>query len=133
MTAQPKGAYYITPIAATDTFPIRHRVMWPDKPLDFVKLPDDDKGLHFGLYVEDILVSVLSLFIKDHSAQFRKFATLQSYQSKGYGTLLLNHAIAEATKQGAVEIWCNARTEKADYYKKFGLKQTGEAYLFSAY
>jgi len=126
MTAQPKGDYYITPITAADTFPIRHLVMWPDKPLEFVKLPDDDKGLHFGLYVEDTLVSVLSLFIKGHSAQFRKFATLQSYQGKGYGTLLLNYVITEATKQGAVEIWCNARAEKADYYRTFGLTQTGE-------
>ena len=126
MITQPKRDYLITPITAADTLPIRHRVMWPDKPLDFVKLPDDDKGSHFGLYVEDSLISVLSLFIEGHSAQFRKFATLQSHQGKGYGTLLLNHVILEATKRGAIEIWCNARTEKAAYYSSFGLEQTSE-------
>lgn len=118
--------YRIIPITAEDTLPIRHRVMWPDKPLNFVKLPDDDKGQHFGLYVENQLISVLSLFLEDHRAQFRKFATLQTHQGKGYGTLLLNHVILEATKQGATQIWCNARTEKADYYSSFGLMQTGE-------
>lgn len=31
-----------------DTWPIRHRVMWPDKPEDYVRLDDDPKGTHPG-------------------------------------------------------------------------------------
>lgn len=125
MSTHTNKDYHITRISAKDTLPVRHSVMWPDKPLDFVLLPDDDKGQHYGLFEGETLVSVVSLFVIDSSAQFRKFATVQAHQGKGYGALLLNHMILEATKQGVTEIWCNARIEKANYYSRFGLKEKG--------
>jgi GNAT superfamily N-acetyltransferase len=128
MTTNAKSVYHITRITAADTLPIRHDVMWPDKPLDFVMLTDDDKGLHFGLFEVEALVSVISLFIEESIAQFRKFATLQAYQGKGYGALLLNYVILEASKQGVTEIWCNSRIEKAKYYRQFGLLEKGEPF-----
>lgn len=121
--------YHITRISAKDTLPVRHSVMWPDKPLDFVRLPDDDKGQHYGLFEGETLVSVVSLFIEGSIAQFRKFATLKAYQGKGYGALLLNHVILEATKQYVTEIWCNARIEKANYYSRFGLGEKGRPFV----
>ena len=75
----------IRSIEAEDTLAIRHEVMWPDQPLDYVKLPDDEKGLHYGLFYEGELITVVSLFLDRESAQFRKLATLQHYQGKGYG------------------------------------------------
>lgn len=128
MSTHTNNEYHITRISAKDTLPVRHSVMWPDKPLDFVRLPDDDKGQHYGLFEGETLVSVISLFIEGSSAQFRKFATLRVHQGKGYGALLLNHVILEATKQGVTEIWCNARIEKANYYSRFELGVKGEPF-----
>ncbi len=34
-----------------DTWYLRQEVMWPDQALDFVKLKDDDKGIHFALFI----------------------------------------------------------------------------------
>ena len=41
----------IKPITTSETLPIRHKVMWPDKPFDYVKLPKDEMARHFGLFV----------------------------------------------------------------------------------
>ncbi len=111
-------------IDAQQTLQIRHKVMWPDAPVEYVKLADDARGLHYGAYVDGKLVSVVSLFINGAEAQFRKFATLHTYQGKGIGTALLKFVIKEAEGRGAMRIWCNARTDKMDFYKKFGLVKT---------
>ena len=65
----------IKEIEASETWPLRHKVMWPSKPIEFVVLPNDDEGLHFGLFDDEILISVISLFIESQGGQFRKFAT----------------------------------------------------------
>ncbi len=120
--------YNITEINAADTLAIRHQVMWPNKPLDYVRLNDDAQGQHFGLYTNGQLISVISLFIANHEAQFRKFATLNEYQGKGYGSLLLQHILDVAQKQNVQKIWCNARVDKAGYYTKFGLKASNKTF-----
>ena len=118
----------IIEITADETLPIRHQVMWPNKPIDYVKLPNDNEGLHFGLFLDKKLISVISLFINDGEAQFRKFATLENYQGKGYGSILLNEIIQVAGKKSLKRIWCNARTNKMDYYKKFGMVVTDSTF-----
>jgi GNAT superfamily N-acetyltransferase len=121
----------IKSITASETWPIRHAVMWPDHPLEFVKLErDETDGLHVGLFVDGELTSIVSVFIDDTALQFRKFATLKSQQGKGYGSELLRYVTDVVAPDNDIEkIWCNARVEKADYYRKFGLEKTELRYL----
>ncbi|MDN5211016.1 GNAT family N-acetyltransferase [Fulvivirgaceae bacterium BMA12] len=114
----------ITQLSASETWILRHNVMWPTKPLDYVKLPKDLEGTHFGLWKDEILVSVVSLFIEDGSAQFRKLATETDKQGNGYGTALLSYVMQYASDQKVSKIWCNARTDKTSFYKKFGMIET---------
>jgi GNAT superfamily N-acetyltransferase len=114
----------ITTVDKEEAWELRHKVMWPDKDLDYIKLEDDDLGTHFGLFKEDILISVISLFISNEEGQFRKFATLQQEQGKGYGSILLDYVIMEAKNRGVKRIWCNARENKVNFYKKFGLQES---------
>ena len=118
----------IQEITAQQTLPIRHEAMWPDKPMDYVKLPHDEAGQHYGLFIQDKLISVISLFREGPSAQFRKFATLTEFQGKGYGTILLKYIMELAEKEGLNRLWCNARVHKSGYYHKFGLKETEECF-----
>lgn len=30
------------------TLDLRHKVMWPDEKLEYVKLPNDSDGIHYG-------------------------------------------------------------------------------------
>ncbi|KAJ3773648.1 hypothetical protein FB446DRAFT_731992 [Lentinula raphanica] len=51
------------------TLSLRHEVLWPDMPVEVVKLPEDEDGWHFGAFIEDPLgkddlVAVISLFVE---------------------------------------------------------------------
>jgi len=118
----------IKEIKPAETLEIRQKILWPKKNIEFVKAPNDDKGLHFGVFVNEKLVSIISLFITGNQAQFRKFATLSEYQGKGYGTFLFNYIIDFVQKKGIKRLWCNARGGKEEFYEKFGFKLTGEKF-----
>lgn len=118
-----------------DLRPIRHQVMWPDKPLDFVILPLDqsETTMHLGVTDAERVLSVVSLFFSGEGdrkqCQFRKFATLPSYQRKGHGyaltrvvwwaggstcitdgrTRLLRHVFRTCEQMGVRRVFCNAR------------------------
>ncbi|MBN2796552.1 MAG: GNAT family N-acetyltransferase [Clostridia bacterium] len=111
-----------------EALPIRQAVMWPEYPLSFSEIKNDPEGYHFGYLVEDKLVSVISLFIENDEAQFRKFATLESHQGNGIGTQLLSYIISFAKEKGIHRIWCNARIDKSGFYEKFGLEKTQETF-----
>lgn len=120
----------IQPITPEQTWDIRHQVLWPDQPLDYVKIANDDEGLHFGYFVDGKLVSIISGFLNPitRDAQFRKFATLHNYQGKGYGSQLLSHLMDELTSRGATRIWCNARVNTTTLYERFGMHKTNQTY-----
>lgn len=105
---------------------MRHEVMYPQEKIDFVKLEDDDRGIHLGLYVNNELQSVISLFINEDEVQFRKFATRVVNQNRGYGTFLLQHVFDWCRQEGKKRIWCNARQNATALYRKLGMLETGE-------
>lgn len=119
----------ICSISAAATHPLRHAVLWPDKPLDYVRIASDEQGHHYGTYLNDELVAVISLFVEDTTARFRKFATRPDQQNKGLGTLLLRHVFAEASRLGATTICCDARLSAGPFYQRFGMQPTGEVFF----
>ena len=64
-------AIEIKQITATETLEIRHEVMWPNKPLAYVELANDKNGKHFGLFVNEEITSIVSLFTENNEAQIR--------------------------------------------------------------
>jgi predicted GNAT family N-acyltransferase len=129
MMEQTNHKLEIKNIQASETWNLRHRVMSPNRPFDSIKLPKDDEGLHFGLFQDDKLISVISLFINNETAQFRKFATEISEQGKGYGSILLKHIIEESIKQKVKNLWCNARLSALGFYQKFGFEAVSETWM----
>ena len=115
------------------TWRIRQEVMYPGKPIETVKLPDDPQGLHFGLYLEGKLTSILSLFEHGDHVQLRKFATLTEQQRKGYGKQLLQYAIDFTTNTDACILWCNARVNALPFYEAFGFKASGPTWEAVSY
>ena len=116
----------ITPITPAQTYALRHAVLWPDKPLAYVQLPDDEAGLHYGALVSGEVRAVISLFVEaDGVARFRKFAADPAWQGRGLGTALLHHVVAVARAQGAHVLWCDARQSTLAFYQRFGLAPEG--------
>lgn len=118
----------IRKIEACQAWDLRHKVMWPGKDIDYVKLADDASGIHYGLFENDRLASVISLFVAGDAVQFRKFATAIDRQQQGFGTRLLRYVLKETEKLGAKKIWCNARRNAAGFYRKLGFRETGEPF-----
>lgn len=118
----------IKKITAPETWELRHQVMWPTKNIEYVKLKDDAQGIHYGVFIENTLISVVSLFYEGKQVQFRKFATCIEKQKQGYGTKLLEYVLAEAKNMGAEKVWCHARRNKVGFYEYFGLKAVGETF-----
>ncbi|MCC9016565.1 GNAT family N-acetyltransferase [Flavobacterium lipolyticum] len=118
----------IKTILASETWQIRHEVMWPDQPFEFVQLEEDALGLHFGFFVQDKLVSIVSCFISDDGMQFRKLATLEECQGKGIGSELVKYILQLAKEKKLKKVWCNARVNKKAFYEKLGMQDTGQIF-----
>ncbi len=148
---QPNAAHpvlTIQPITPEQTYPLRHRVLWPDKSPEYVKVENDAEGYHFGGFRQGELIAVISLFVTGEVARpglanpgqanpvsswiglarFRKFAVHPDHQHQGIGTALLRHVMAEAKRLGAVSLWCDARLDAADFYRRFGMEAVSEVF-----
>lgn len=119
---------HIQSITPEQTYPLRHSVLWPDKPLEYVQVDNDADGYHFGAFRNDALIAVISLFVNGQESRFRKFAARPDCQRQGVGTLLLNHVMAEAKQLGAITLWCDARLDAADFYRRFGMEAVSEVF-----
>jgi phosphoribosylformimino-5-aminoimidazole carboxamide ribotide isomerase len=119
----------IKEIKPSETLDLRHRILSPNKSVDSIILIEDDAGQHFGLFQSEKIVSVISLFVENDNAQFRKFATETTEQNKGYGSILLNYIIEESIKNNVKNLWCNARLTALGFYEKFGFEVVSEKWI----
>ena len=127
--------FRIEEVSAEVVWPVRHTVMYPDMDFESIKLGEDADGIHLALYGEDnnALISVVSLFKKPGELQFRKFATFNEYQGKGFGSALLNYIIEYAKANGIHRIWCNARKNATGFYKRAGFQETNQLFYKDGY
>ncbi|PKI15956.1 GNAT family N-acetyltransferase [Colwellia sp. 12G3] len=115
----------IRKISWDEALPIRHEVLWPNKSLLFCQVKGDDIAKHYGVYLDDKLVSVASIYIEDSVARLRKFATLVAFQGRGIGSKLITHILSELINSGTEDCWCDARTTAVGFYQKFGMQSQG--------
>lgn len=115
--------------ALDEILPIRHVVLWPDKPFEFVKVEGDETGVHFGLYQNDQLVSIISLFGEGESIRFRKFATLPEFQNQGLGKKMILFVMDYAREAGFKRIWCDARADALHFYERVGFEKFSEVFV----
>ena len=117
-------------ISSFETHPVRKIVLRPnqdDKSVIF-EGDDQDDAVHFGLYVNEKLLSVASMYkrsLKDNNSngwQLRAMATLPEHQGQGLGSKLLQACIDHVKESKGNYIWCNARKSAVNYYKKFGFE-----------
>ncbi|MCZ8332028.1 MAG: GNAT family N-acetyltransferase [Flavobacterium sp.] len=88
----------IEEITFQETFSVRHPVLRAGKPIESCHFDGDDltSTKHFGIFIDNTLVGVTSLFMQDHSffnhkiqMQMRGMAVLNSHQKQGFGEKLL--------------------------------------------
>ena len=123
--------FQIKPIPAQDTLPLRHKVLWPDHPVEHSMVDGDDDARHFGGFLEGKLVCVASLFKDADSVRLRKFATDPAFQGQGLGTQMLAHLLEEAKAEGAITFWFDARESALPFYQRNGYHPEGERFFKS--
>lgn len=112
-----------------ETFPLRKSVMDPDKPLDQMKRPGDEDGLHFGILVDDQLIGVMSLYNQNQHEEFeegywriRGMAIRNDLQGQGFGGRLFDFAISDLPPVKV--LWCNSREHAVEFYIKNEMELT---------
>jgi len=118
----------IRTISWEQTIPLRHSVLWPNKPSEFCLVDGDPEGLHFGAYIDDVLVCVASVFLHHNKARLRKFATDEQYQNQGVGSKMLQHIIGFLKGTNAEYFWCDARETASDFYMRFNMYKSSERF-----
>jgi len=118
-------------ISWQQTLEIRQKVLWPNKSALSSKIKDDEIANHYGVFINNKLVCVASIFIKNTTARLRKFATLTEYQGQGIGSKLLHHIIEQLTKHNVTVFWCDARKTAVGIYQKFNMNIEGNEFMKS--
>lgn len=111
--------YEIKNISWEQTIPLRHGVLWQNKPSEYCHVHGDNDGLHFGAFINDDLVCVASVYLKSDKARLRKFATDARYQDQGIGSKMLNLIIQSPKNYHTKFFWCNAWESTLGFYKRF--------------
>jgi len=96
-------------------------------------MDEDNDGIHFAAFKDNIIVGVVSLFQKSDDFQFRKFAIDESVQGMGIGRQMLDYITDFAVINGGKRIWCNARVSAIGFYLKAGFKHTGQLFSKSGF
>lgn len=105
---------------------IRKNILYSKLPKDFCIYDEDllKTTYHFGLFVENELVSILTmikkkaLYYKNLPAyQLRGMATKFNFQKKKLGQKLILYSILTILKKTKTSvIWCNARKDISNFY-----------------
>ncbi|HWV66746.1 1-(5-phosphoribosyl)-5-[(5-phosphoribosylamino)methylideneamino]imidazole-4-carboxamide isomerase [Chitinophaga sp.] len=119
----------IRKISADDTLQLRRDVLYPNESLQAVKVDHDEDGLHFGVFDQGQLVTVVSLFPGNGTAQFRKLATAPAAQGKGFGKAILAHLVDICKKENIKLLWCNARDTAVTFYDRLGYTKKGDYFV----
>lgn len=125
-------------ISVEQVRPLRHKVLRPNQDYSCTLYPLDlhEQTFHAGVILNQKLVAVASLYHEDQegllvtgSWRIRGMAVEPHLQKQGYGQMALQACVDHARQQGASQVWCNARTTAAGFYKKFGFKPKGSEFV----
>jgi ribosomal protein S18 acetylase RimI-like enzyme len=111
-----------------ETIPLRHKVLWPNKPPEFCKVDGDEEGIHFGAFINNELICVASIYLKAEKARLRKFATDAYFQNQGIGSKMLDFIIRDLKNTDAKVFWCDARESALGFYERFDMYKCSDRF-----
>lgn len=126
-------------ITAEQTHNLRQKVLRKNQESKECKFEGDevDGTLHYGLFLEDKICAILSLFETSHQlfnehyqVQLRGMAIDESYQGQGLGSQLLVYVLEDLKHQkpNVERVWCNAREVAYRFYQKQGFEFNSEPF-----
>lgn len=124
----------IRKISAEEAQPLRAAILRPGVPFEASVYPLDyeQQSLHMGAFEGSELVTVASIFhepppgeTNPQAWRLRGMVTLPEVQRRGYGRAVLLQCIAYVARQHGTLLWCNARSDAVDFYRKLQFETVG--------
>lgn len=125
-------------IAAAETRPLRQRVLRPDQPFGYTLYAGDEdpSTVHLGAFAGGRLVGVASLYREPRPGagevaggwRLRGMATAPEVRGRGHARAMLAACIDHVGGCGGGELWCNARTPAAGFYRTAGFEVVGDEF-----
>jgi predicted GNAT family N-acyltransferase len=118
------------------TLGLRSEILRNGLPLKECVFPTDQiaGAFHLAYYEGDEIASIASFFpnnykdYKELGYQLRGMASDPLFAGQGFGTKLVQFAIAYIKNTNARYIWCNARTSAVVFYEKIGFRKISEQF-----
>lgn len=111
---------------------LRYRILRKPLGLQFTEaeLKRDEKGTHFGLFVDGKITACLTLIKIDAGImQMRQVAVEDDAQGRGLGKMLSMAAEEYALDKGCTIIFCHARKTAVPFYEKLGYHIVSEEFI----
>jgi GNAT superfamily N-acetyltransferase len=126
----------VTEISASETYPLRRRVLRPGLPDSVIVFDGDDRpgAFHLGAFA-DSLVGIATFFPSPYEDrtdawQLRGMAVVPEVQGQGVGGLLLAEGVARVRSAGANLLWANGRDAAVGFYERHGWKIVGDGFEY---
>jgi GNAT superfamily N-acetyltransferase len=132
-------AITIRRVKASETFPLRQRVLRPHQTVDEMSLPGDDDADtgHFAAVEDGEVVGTAS--VRRETApwapdlapawRLRGMATAEGRRSQGVGAALVAAVVEHVRGHGGGLLWCNARMPAVSFYQRAGFVIRGESWV----
>lgn len=121
-------------ISAEEAQPLRAAILRPGLPFEasVYGLDYDEESLHMGAFENNELVTVATILHepppgedKARAWRLRGMVTRPERQRRGYGRAVLLKCIAHIARRGATLLWCNARTDAVEFYRRLRFETEG--------
>jgi GNAT superfamily N-acetyltransferase len=109
-------------------YDLRARVLRPGRPREESRFAGDDDPatVHLGAFLDGRCVGIATL-VQEHGLRLRGMAVEPKLQGRGIGAALVRH-VQQIAAQAGQDLWCNARTSAAGFYRKLGWVVEGDVF-----
>lgn len=128
-------------ITPEETLELRQKILRPNQSIEECVYDSDHfrESFHLGAFKDDELISVAS-FLKENHREFEEMnqyrikgmATLEEFRDHGAGSALLHDGEKILKRKHARFLWCKAKYPVSNYYRRFGLREHGEAFVIDS-
>ena len=110
------------------TWKLRREILYPQQKKHEMDFDTDLDDTHFGAFLGDYLVAVVSVANNNNNFQLREFAIDPGAQSADPAGALIENITDYAKKREGTHLWTDASVEQIPFYAKYGFMQTGRYY-----